>query len=287
MPTAAEVYAAKVDAVAEQRARLLPPRPESGDRWARRASFFRLDPRRELDANTAALVGLVGPLDTVIDIGGGAGRVGLAAALKCSEVLNVEPSAGMREQFHAAAAEAGITNARSIDASWPHGAHDLSVDVVITSNVTYFVRDILAFLEAMDTSADRLCAITVWSVPPPDRGADVFQIIHDEPLARTPTHLDLMGCLWELGILPDLKVLPDQFRGFRAASKTRDEAIDGALETVEASGIPGARERIERNFDSLFSESGGEIRTTWFPSGMKELLITWTPRSAQDPNGRG
>jgi hypothetical protein len=281
----AELYAAKVDAVLAQRARLFPERGERSDRWAARARFFRLDPRRELEANTAAIADRISPLDTVIDIGGGAGRVGLPVALLCSEVLNIEPSAAMRKQFEEAAREAGIVNARAIDASWPEAAAHLDADVVMTANVTYFVHDILPFLDAMDRAAERLCLVTVWTVPPPDRAADVFQIVYGEELARCPNHLDLLGCLWELDILPDVTVLPDPVRGFRTRFASAAEAIENALEAVEAVDVPGARRAIEASFDNLFRRDGDEYEATWPPAKARELLISWTPRSAAANGG--
>jgi hypothetical protein len=274
--------------VREQRARLLSPRGERADRWASRASYFRLDPNRNLDANAAAVLSLIEPLDTVIDIGGGAGRIGLPAALRCTEVINVEPSPAMRAEFEAAAREAGIDNARALDRSWPDAAEGLAGDVVIASNVTYFVHDILPFVEAMDRAAERLCVITVWSVPPPDRFADLFQLVYGEPLARAPTHLDLLAALWEAGILADLRVLPGQFRGADARLASREAAIAYALDVVEATNIPGARARVEASMADLFRMNGDAYEPAWMPAGSRELVVTWTPRSALgDGDNRG
>ncbi|MCA9832133.1 MAG: hypothetical protein R3B97_14215 [Dehalococcoidia bacterium] len=279
--TAAETYAAKVDALVAQRSRLLPTREERTDRWAQRASFFRLDPRRKLDRNARALLDLIQPDDSVLDIGGGAGRLGLPAALNCREVVNVEASDAMRAEFDAAAVEAGIANARNVAGRWPENAGGLSADVVMTANVTYFARDIAPFLQAMDRAATRLSVVGVWSVPPPDRARVLFELVYGEPRAPTPTHLDLLAVLWEMGILADVTVLPEPFRGFRTRFDTRDEAIDHALGSVEAADRPGARELLERHFQDLFrprDESGFEA--TWVPQEAREMLITWTPKGS-------
>ena len=69
MPTAAEQYAAMLDAVDEQQLRLFGPRP--ADIWTgQSAAQFRFDPYRNLDANLAALVSWMSP----DDVGGGRGR---------------------------------------------------------------------------------------------------------------------------------------------------------------------------------------------------------------------
>ena len=119
-------YAAMVDAAAAQTTNF---GRGGGDAWAERASHFRLDPHRELDVNTAAVLSLIEPGDTVLDVGGGAGRVALPAALRCRGVVNVDPSAAMRAEFEASAREAGITNAQAIAGNWPEGAPGLAADV--------------------------------------------------------------------------------------------------------------------------------------------------------------
>src|SRR5262249_13812817 len=143
--TAAETYAARIDAIRVQRLRLHGAQPPS-DPWegpvARR---FRADPHRQLDANLAVLASYARPEDVFIDVGGGAGRVALPLALRCREVIAVDASPGMGAEFTAAAAEAGISNARFVHSNWLE-ADGLQGDGGLTSNVTYFVREIVRFI---------------------------------------------------------------------------------------------------------------------------------------------
>ena len=98
MPSPAEEYAALQDAVQEQQLRLFGPMP--ADIWTgQSAAQFRFDPHRELGPNLAALASYVMPDDVVVDVGGGAGRVSLPLALRCREVLTVEPSEGMAAEY--------------------------------------------------------------------------------------------------------------------------------------------------------------------------------------------
>lgn len=269
--TAAERYAAAVDAYQAQQAELA---RHQGDRWANCAAYFRLDPRRELDANLRAVAELVQPGDVVVDIGGGAGRVCLPLALQCQEVVNVEPSKAMREEFSASAAGAGITNAVAVDATWPSTDHSLAGDVVITANVTYFVRDIVAFVRAMAGAARRRVMIQVWSVPPPNFHAALFARLHGVEQALAPGHELLLPVLWEMGILPDVRVLPMPFRRARQRPPTRDDAIAFALESATAEHLPGARERVVEAFDDLFAAGEDGFVPRWVPDP-RELLITW------------
>lgn len=273
MPKSAEKYRELVDAYTEQTARLGGP---ATDRWASRAAMFRLDPRRQLEANTQAVVALVRPGETVIDVGGGAGRVSLPVALHCAGVTNVEPSAGMRAEFEASAREAGISNVRCIDGDWPAAATGLVADVVMLANVTYFVREIVPFVEALNSAARRLVVVGVWSVPPPNHHATVFELLHNEPQARVPTHRELLPVLWDMGILPDVHVLPDPFRGSRMRPPTREDAVRFAVESASATGLPAAEATIERQFSELFHGTPDGFMPAWLPD-TREILITWTP----------
>jgi hypothetical protein len=270
-PTAAEQYAQRVQAYGAQQARL-GPAPE--DRWASMAASFRLDPKRQLEANTLAVAALVEPGDVVIDVGGGAGRISLPVALRCRELINVEPSAGMREQFEASAGEAGIGNARCIADGWPESARGLTADVVMLANVTYFVPDIVPFVQALRAAARRRVIIGVWSIPPPNHGASLFELLHGEPQARVPSYRELLPVLWDMGLLPDVQVLPDPFRRAGERPPTREAAIQFAIARGNAERLPGAAQTVEAHFDELFAPVDGGFAPKWTPP-TREMLITW------------
>lgn len=95
--TAADQYAARVDAILAQRTRLRGPQPP-GDLFAGLPAdhpMLTSDPRRPLDPNLERIAAYIAPDDVVIDVGGGAGRISLPLALRCREVINVEPSGTM------------------------------------------------------------------------------------------------------------------------------------------------------------------------------------------------
>jgi hypothetical protein len=109
--TTADQYAARVDAVLAQRTRLRGPQPP-GDLFAGLPadhSMLTSEPRRPLDPNLERLAASIASDDVVMDVGGGAGRVSLPLALRCREVINVEPSGTMSAGFTANATRAGIT----------------------------------------------------------------------------------------------------------------------------------------------------------------------------------
>ena len=274
MPSAADEYAVLLDAVDEQQLRLFGPRP--ADIWTgQSAAQFRFDPHRELDANLAAMASYIEPEDVLVDVGGGAGRISLPFALRCKEVLTVEPSAGMAAEYEGSKQEAGISNARLVSSGWMDG-HGVGGDVVLTCDVTYFVRDIVPFIEKMQSSARRRVMILVWSEPPPNRGGDLFRRVYGEPLAPMPGHRELLPVLWDMGILPDVRVLPAPTWWEDWHYSTREEALESVIfGRWSREGIRGRARRIfNEEFHELFEPDGSGYRPIW-RQPMRELLITW------------
>jgi len=119
--SAADRYAARVDIVLAQRTRLRGPQPP-GDKRAGCPTdhpLVKADPLRRLDPNLAIIASYIEADDVIIDVGGGAGRISLPLALRCREVINVEPSTTMANGFRTNAAGAGISNTRIIEGEWP------------------------------------------------------------------------------------------------------------------------------------------------------------------------
>ena len=272
--SAVEQYAALIDAANAQRNRLHGGLARS-DRWGGdTARRMRADPRRELDANSEAIASYVQPEDVFVDAGGGAGRMSLPLALRCRQVINVDSSPGMGEEFEASAAEAGITNARFILTDWLESDGEMG-DVTLAANVTYFVRDIGGFVQRLEAASRRRVMISVGSMPSPYHSAKLYHLVYGEEPVLVPGHRQLMPVLWDIGILPDLYVLPRGPR-VRTLPQTREDAIQGLL-TGQWLG-PADRDRahsvIEAHFDELFAENPEGYSRLGQPDS-RQLLITW------------
>ena len=264
-----------VDAVQAQRARIYGD-PPSADPWGEQAHRFALDPRRVVDPNLDAIAAYIQPSDVVVDVGGGAGRISLPLAQRCLSVINAEPSTGMGAQFTRLAADAGISNASWQQAEWKE-TQSIQGDVVITTDVTYFVRDIVPFIEKLIASARRRVIVAVWSIPPPNRSFRLFRLVHGEGQEPGPGHRVLLPLLWEMGILPDIRVLPSLPWWDVQFHESRDEALESALwrhQWLRPEDETKAREIIEAHFDELFHRSSQGFKPVWRPE-VWELLITW------------
>jgi SAM-dependent methyltransferase len=275
MAESSEIYAAQLAAVQAQNARIYGP-PTTGDSWGGvSARQFRFDPDRVMDGNLAVIASYVRPDDAVVDVGGGAGRVCLPLSRLCREVVNVEPSPGMGAEFQSSADEAGITNVRLVSASLAD-ANAPNGDIVFTADVTYFVSNIAEFVRQMEAAAARRVMITIWSEPPPNRRAKLFHLIYGEEQKIFPGQAQLLPVLWDLGILPDVQVMPESPWWENQRPPTREAAMEMVLEdrVVKPQDKDRARPLIESHFDELFAASD----TGFVPLcrlEMREVLITW------------
>ena len=283
---AADRYAARVDAVLMQRTRLRGLQPPGDKRASCPADhpLLKADPHRPLGPNLAVIASYIEPEDVIIDVGGGAGRMSLPLALRCREVINVEPSPTMARGFRTNADGAGISNTRIIEGEWPD-ADAPAGSVALVNHVTYMTREIVPFIKKLEQAGRRRVLITVNSVPGPSIQRVLYQLVHGEAEEVVPGHVELINVIWELGILPDIRVLPQPTVPFTPAA-SRDAAIAGAI-----SRFPGEqwgwwglepdlehrlRSILEARFDELFT-AGPEGFIPRYVAPGREILITWEP----------
>ena len=277
---AAAKYTALIDAVHSQ-SRRVQGEPPDADAWGgHNAPRFRADPRRDMDSNFEAISAYVEPEDVFIDAGGGAGRFSLPMALRCRNVINVDPSHGMGVEFQASATEAGITNATFIQSDWLE-FDGVQGDVTLASHVTYFVGDIERFIRKLDSATRRRVIISVSSVPNPNHFAKAFCLVYGEELELAPGHKQLLPVLWEMGILPDVVVLPDgpTIRGAPVQPDLPQTTQDAVEETLGGVWLhPADRERarqvIGQRLSEFFHQVPEGFDPFWRPP-VRQMLITW------------
>ena len=283
---AAAAYRAQVEALLSQRTRLRGAQPE-GDLFGRLPKDHPLlvtDPRRPPEPNLAIIASYIEPEDVILDIGGGAGRFSLPLARRCREVVNVDPSEGMLAGFEANAARAGIQNVRAVRSDWPM-ADPPRGTVALVNHVTYLTREIVPFLAALNSVASRRVLLTVNDPPPPSRHHALYRLLHDEPEAMVPGHVELVAVLREMGVEPEVRHLPDPTI-VQPPLPTREAAVAAAISSAGGSQwawwpmgetLTGRlRGILESRFEELFEHTTSGYRPRWLTPG-HEVLVTWAP----------
>ncbi len=282
--SAAARYAAQVDAVLAQRARLRGPEPSADlfDGLSPDHLLMKAEARGPLSANVAVIASYIEPQDVIIDVGGGAGRISLPLALLSREVVNVDPSEGMGKGFLANAARAGVTNVRFIAGEW-QAIEPPAGTLALVNHVTYLTRVIVPFLLKLEKAGTRRVIVTVNRPPPPYRQHRLYGLVYGEPEARIPGHESLMNVLWELGIQPDLIVLPETTNALRPAP-TRETAIAAMVASFQSEQWsfwpypPGVEEHVRNVVETRFDELFRREADGFYPlTPGREVLITWRP----------
>lgn len=275
-------YAAVYDAaVAAQR---FADHGQPGDHWAEWAGLFRGDPGRTPDGNLSVIASYLRPTDRLLDVGGGAGRVALALAGRVREVVVVEPSPAMRAEFAAARDAAGIGNARATPERWPESAE--TGDVVHLSDVTYFVRDIVPFVARLHRAAARRVLITVWHPAPGDIDGELRRVIFGAAPPPWPGLPDLAAALWDMGLLPHIRPLPELpwWLPEAAGGLSEAQAIDFAMRRLERTDA-ATRGAVSANLGRLYERTAQGMTPRWLAPA-REVLLTWPTGGQLAPRQR-
>jgi SAM-dependent methyltransferase len=149
----------------------------------------------------------------VLDIGAGPGTLAIPIAPLVRDVTAVEPGAGMIEILQSHADRQGIRNIACVQKLWEDVEifQDLTApyDIVIASlSLTMF--DIREALRKMDAAASGSVHL-FWFVDMPfweRMYADLWEPLHGRPYYSGPKTDCLFGVLYQMGIYPDVTMLP-------------------------------------------------------------------------------
>jgi SAM-dependent methyltransferase len=149
----------------------------------------------------------------VLDIGAGPGTLAIPLAPLVKEVTAVEPGAGMISVLNERAGRDGITNITCIRKQWED--IDLSLDLtipfdIVIASLSLTMYDIQKALRKMDAASSGSVHL-FWFVDMPfweRMYADLWEPLHGSTYHAGPKADCLFGVLYQMGIYPDVTMLP-------------------------------------------------------------------------------
>jgi len=143
---------------------------------------------------------------TVLDVGCGGGRSALPLVPPATELIGVDSSGAMLDQFVAAAIGAGVAR-RTVHGTWPEVAgHTPIADVAICHHVAYNVGDIVPFLVALTGHARLAVVVELSTSHPMSAWAPAWEHFWGLSRPTGPTADDFVAVLRELGLDPEVAV---------------------------------------------------------------------------------
>ena len=196
--------------------------PDGTDFYAPVNSLFRADPTRTDDPLLDALLDLVRPGETWLDVGAGAGRFALpiARALDDSggDVIALDASPSMLEGLREIAEDYAIENVRTVEARWPDdgAAQGLAGDVALIAHVGYDIEAIGPFLEALERAAERLCVAVLMERVPASAADPFWPPVHGLQRVALPALSDAIELLEARGRRPTVTRIAVEPRRFES-----------------------------------------------------------------------
>ena len=269
-------WAARVRANREQvdRVREVPDGP---DFYAPVSSLFRADPARTDEPALDALLALVRPGETWLDIGAGAGRYALpiAAALAPSggSVVAIDPSMAMLGALGEQGAAAGISNVRAVEGRWPPAdPAPFAADVALIAHVSYDIEAIGPFLRAMEAAARRMCVAILMERQPASVADVCWPPVHGESRIALPALPEFLELLRALGREPAVQHFAREPRRFESR-----EQLEGFLRRhlwIDAGSDKDRRFQAALDAQIVEDETGiGLASQHPMPIG----VVTWDP----------
>ena len=244
----------------------------SSDYWRPFAQHFRQDPRRTDDPMIDKIASRISAESTVLDVGGGAGRIALPLALKVSHVTVAEPSESMIEQLQEEAKQSEITNVTVVQSLWEDAKVE-PADVVICAHVLYGVADAEPFIRKLDEHAREQVMILCFMRAPISRMSPFWLPVHGEERIDMPGLSELMPLLWEMDIYADVEMFkPSPLQTFEST----EDAHSQLLGRLYVEPDTEQDERLKKAIEDLLVEAPDGLVIKGVTPG-RMGLISWTP----------
>ena len=234
-----------------------------------------LDPFRD-DPALDALYEIVDEGATVLDVGGGGGRLALSLATRAKRVTVIDPSAESLDLLKSRAAEFGFANVAAVNERW-EDAEVPPADAVVCSLVLHHVMEIAPFVKKLEESAKHRVAVLEMVETPGAVAAPFYKRVRGKAPTPLPGVPKLLNLLWSLDIFPDVKMLSPEIPILAADRDSALEHLRGMLGVEEGSD---ADARLLAAADDLLEETGDGL-TARGVNMRRQAIISWTPEGGR------
>lgn len=212
----------------------------------------------------------VGERTRVLDVGAGTGRFALPLAEHAAEVVAVDSSRAMLDVLEEAAERRGLDNIRCVHAPWEE-ATGLTGDVAICSYVIPKIAAVAGFLRKLDAAARRAAFIYMNAISS-DWLLDAFwRHFHGHRRRPSPTYLDAVTVLGELGISPEVEVVEIPLT---ARFENVGAAVDHYAGALLLDDSPAVREKLARLLADWLVRRDGQLSPP--VRSRAAAIISWT-----------
>lgn len=148
---------------------------------------------------------------------------------------------------------------------------------MLCSHVVYAVRKIVPFVDKCDLHARRACFIAIRVSQFDSFVRPLWEQVYGEPRSPEPTFLDLSTLLYDMGIVPNVEIVP--FGGRRGVGPAGgfadlDEAAGRCREMLFLDPDPTTDAQIRAYVDGKLWEQNG--RLVWAGQAMQSAIVWWT-----------
>jgi hypothetical protein len=247
----------------------------AGSLFDSNTSLWQADPRRTGDPLLERIAQWVSADDTLLDVGGGAGRYALPLALRCRHVTVAEPSEAMVRALHSGAKDAGITNISVVPHTW-EAARVEPADVVLCANVLYGPEEIVPFVRKLEANARRRVLVLLSMHSPLSAYSPLWPFVHGEARIDPPALPELIEVLWEMDIYPDLTMIDTEAQ---PTAPDRRTALDLLRRVLAVRPESPEDARLEAAAHELLVETPYGI-TLRDARPRRQGLLSWQPAPA-------
>ena len=240
------------------------------DFWEGMAQNFKDDPFRKGDPVIDRLEQEFAECRTLVDIGGGAGRLALPLSLSREAVTVVDSSKSMLLELQDSCEEAKIENVSSVFGLWEDAVIDIH-EGALCSHVTYGIENIGKFLENVNQYASKRVVIIAFMKSPQAHLESLWREVHEEERVHLPGVPELMDVLWQLGIAPELNIIEHLGPHIYGSEKDAISDLRRRLYVNQGTRKDEILTRVLKN-DLKPTEQGMELANS---DGRISCLISW------------